>query len=72
MVKGLPQVVAAQLRPLIERWREHVPESSGDDSGESGQRDTASRLRDLQQLLDEGLITTEEFEQKRAAMIQEL
>ena len=33
-------------------------------------RDTAERLQELQRLFDKGLITREEYEQKRAAILQ--
>ncbi len=35
-------------------------------------RDTAERLQELQRLFDKGLITREEYEQKRAAILQGL
>jgi uncharacterized protein YqgQ len=34
-------------------------------------RDTAERLQELQRLFDKGLVTREEYEQKRAAILKE-
>lgn len=48
------------------------PDDGQDDTGETGSNDPAERLRLLKQLLDEEVITQEEFEEKKESVIDEL
>lgn len=49
----------------------HIEDESGENSGQS-EASTEERLRQLQSLYDQRLITTEEYEQKRQEILKEL
>lgn len=73
--EGYRPSTAADLRlegrePPARTLRSAAP--AADAGASPAQQDAADRLRELQRLRDEGLITAEQFEQRRAAIVEEL
>ena len=73
--EGYRPSTAADLRlegrePPARALRSAAP--AADAGASPAQQDAADRLRELQRLRDEGLITAEQFEQRRAAIVEEL
>ncbi len=79
---ALRQTVGGKMAELIEEAVEQARHQPGDDKPiiidggahviQNGGRDAASRLRTLQALRDEGLVSSAEYEAKRAAILGEL
>ena len=49
-----------------------VADKSASDQKADSSPDTSDRLRDLKQLLDDGVLTQEEYEEKRQALVENL
>jgi len=77
MVVGIAtfSALAGTIGSLLQRRRRDMADGSEDDGADDGQSsdstggDPASRLRRLDQLRNEGLITPEEYDAKRAAVL---
>jgi len=63
---------AAKLRGLISRHQNKVPSTGAKEKDDAGSTDTLNALKQLGELRDSGVLTTDEFEAKKTELLKRL